>query len=255
MIEIIVLVVILAAILRWARHMFNKPQPFSKLIASLVLGFIGCALLLFYLDDGFKLRSYEEPIRLLLNVPDDVEIGSIQIGPRNAPCYKRSSYRRTTVQLSKTQFERYARIIENRSLWQPNQPPHFNARKRILKFSDDAFVWHRLPEPPWQGKQQLVWRVAQADVRRGRALCYKIEKPGSTAADSSTDHTPTYSVSGCNPRQNNRTPPGGGLVTAALDADKLRLNVEIYFDSKPDFCNNRVTKWVASTLGIQASSQ
>lgn len=38
-------------------------------------------------------------------------------------------------------------------------------------------------------------------------------------------------------------------VTAAPGSDTQRLDVTLHVDSKPDTCNNRVSKWLSATLG------
>jgi hypothetical protein len=100
------------------------------------------------------------------------------------------------------------------------------------------------------GKQQLVWNIAGAQVRRGLAQCYEFSRVERSAQATGHDGRVAYQVAACNPRARPRTPPGGARVTAALDSDKQRLDVTLHFDSKPDYCNNRVSKWLSAALGL-----
>jgi hypothetical protein len=99
------------------------------------------------------------------------------------------------------------------------------------------------------GKQQLVWSIAGAQVRRGLAQCYEFSKVEPQAQATGHDGRVAYTVAACNPRAHPQTPAGGARATAALDSDKQRLDVTLHFDSKPDTCNNRVSKWLSAALG------
>jgi hypothetical protein len=160
---------------------------------------------------------------------------------------------RRSVQFTPEQFASYVGSIHDRSIWRPVLPPHYVAEKSDVRISDDALVWQTLPEPRWMGKQQLVWSIAGAQVRRGLAQCYEFSRVEQSAqvTGQATGHDGrvAYTVAACNPRARPRTPEGGARVTAALDSDKQRLDITLHFDSKPDYCNNRVSKRLSAALG------
>jgi hypothetical protein len=220
------------------------------LAPKLLLGLIAGVAYLLYLDDAMVSHRTEETVRRLFHLPDDVEIGKIHGGHRDIPCYKQSIYRSTTVQFTPEQFARYVASIHDRSVWRPVVPPHYGAEKSNVRFPDDALAWQSLPEPPWMGKQQMVWKIAGTELRRGLAQCYEFSRVEPPAEAAGLDGRVAYTVAACNPRARPRTPAGGARVTAGLDSDTQRLNVSLHFDSKPDYCNNRVSKWLDAALGL-----
>lgn len=220
-----------------------------SLAPKLLFGLLAGVALLFYLDDALVPRRTEETVRRLFHLPDNVDL--VRHGRhRGSSCYSHSMYSRTSVQFTPDEFARYVGSIHDRSLWRPVMPPHYVAEKSSVRFSDDALVWQGFPEPPWMGKQQLVWSIGGAQVRRGLAQCYEFSRVEQSAQESGHDGRVAYSVAACNPRARPRTPAGGARVTAALDSDRQRLEVALHFDSKPDYCNNRVSKWLNAALGL-----
>ena len=219
-----------------------------KWALRLLYGFIAGIIFLFYLDDAMVSPRSEERVRQLFHLPDDVNLK--RHGRHGgASCYTHSMYSRTTVQFTPEQFARYVGSLDDRSVWRPVMPLHYVAEKSSVRFSEDALVWKNLPEPPWMGKQQLVWNIAGAQVRRGLAQCYEFSRVEQSAQATGHDGRVAYTVAACNPRARPRTPEGGARVTAALDSDKQRLEVTLHFDSKPDSCNNRVSKWLGAAIG------
>ncbi len=225
----------------------------STLVPTLLVGLFAGALFLFFLNDGMVSDRREETVRRLFHLPDDVAIGRIYGGERDPVCFKRSIQRRAWVQFTPAQFQSYVSSIHDRTIWRPVRPPHYVAEKSDFEYADDALVWRELPTPPWQGQQQLVWRIAQADVRRGLGLCYAMRRADGSAQGVAPGGKVAYEVTACNPRSRPKPPEGGGLVTAALDFDTQRLNLAYHFDSKPEYCNNRVTNWLNDVLGLKRS--
>lgn len=217
------------------------------LAPTLLLGLLAGVAYLFYLDDAMVSPRTEETVRRLFHLPDDVVVVRHGRGG-GASCYTRSTYTRTSVQFTPEQFASYVRSVHDRSVWRPVMPPHYVAEKSDVRFSDDALVWQTLPEPRWMGKQQLVWRIAGAQVRQGLAQCYEFRRAEQSDQATGHDGRVAYTVAACNPRARPQTPAGGARVTAALDSDKQRLDVTLHFDSKPDYCNNRVSKWLNAAL-------
>lgn len=228
---------------RWT----GSPRWTSKLFFAVIAG----VFYLFYLDDTMVSSRGAETVRLLLNLPDDMAIGRIRGGDKNPVCYRRSETYRTIVEFAPDQFERYVASVHDRSLWRPVVPPHYLPHKSRLQFADDAVAWEELPEPGWLGRQQLVWKVAGSGVRRGLALCYTINRVDQQAQMSAGALISHYTVTKCNARARTKTPVGGGHVAAALDFDKQQLVIAMTFGSKPDYCNNRVTKWLGAALGLE----
>lgn len=219
-----------------------------RLAPTLFFAFVAGIIFLFYLDDAMVSPRTEERVRQLFHLPEDVEL--VRHGRHGgASCYTHSMYSRTTVQFTPEQFARYVGSLHDRSVWRPVMPLHYVAEKSSVGFSDDALVWQSLPEPAWMGKQQLVWNIAGAQVRRGLAQCYEFSRVEQLAQTTGHDGRVAYSVAACNPRARPRTPAGGARVAAALDSDKQRLHVALHFASKPDYCNNRVSKWLSAALG------
>ncbi len=219
------------------------------LAPKLLLGLLAGVAFLFYLDDAMVSPRTEETVRQLFHLPYDVDL--VRHGRHGgASCYSQSMYGRASVQFTPEQFANYVGSIHDRSVWRPVMPLHYVAEKSSVSFSDDALVWHSLPEPPWMGKQQLVWKIAGAQVRRGLAQCYEFRRVDRAAQESGRDDRVAYMVAACNPRARPRAPAGGARVTAALDSDKQRLEVTLHFDSKPDYCDNRVSKWLNAALGL-----
>lgn len=225
----------------------------STLVPTLVVGLFAGALFLFLLNDGMVSDRREETVRRLFHLPDDVAVGRIHGGERDSACFKTSIQRRASVQFTPAQFQAYVASIHDRANWRPVRPPHYIAGKSQFQYAEYALVWRELPAPPWQGKQQLVWRIAGADVRRGLAQCYEFTKMDDPASGLATGSKVAYAVTACNPRARPVTPVGGGRVTAALDFDKQRLNLAYQFDSKPEYCNNRVTNWMSDVFGLKPS--
>jgi hypothetical protein len=221
------------------------------LAPKLLFGLIAGVAYLFYLDDAMVSHRTEETVRSLFHLPDDVEIGKIHGGHREIACYNQSIYRSTTVQFTPEQFAKYIASIHDRSVWRPVVPSHYVAEKSNVRFPDDAIAWQSLPEPPWTGKQQMVWKIAGTELRRGLALCYEFSRVEPPAGAAVLDGRVAYTVASCNPRARARTPAGGARVTAGLDSDRQRLNVSLHFDSKPDYCNNRLSKWLNQALGVE----
>ncbi len=217
-----------------------------------LLGLLAGVAYLFYLDDAMVSPRTEETVRQLFNLPDDVVLKRYGRGG-SASCYTHSTYTRRSVQFTPEQFASYVGSLHDRTVWRPVTPLHYVAEKSNVRFSDDALVWQALPEPPWMGKQQMVWRIAGAEVRRGLAQCYEFKRmeqsPQATEQATGHDGRVAYTVAACNPRARPQTPAGGARVTAALDSDKQRLDVTLHFDSKPDYCNNRISKWLKAALG------
>lgn len=225
----------------------------STLVPTLLVGLIAGAVFLFFLNDGMVSDRREETVRRLFHLPDDVAIGRIYGGERASVCFMRSIQRRASVQFTPAQFQAYVASIHDRAKWRPVRPPHYVAEKSDFEYADDALVWRELPTPSWQGKQQLVWRIAEADVRRGLALCYAMRRTDGSSQRLAPGGKVAYEVTACNPRARPKPPDGGGLVTAALDFDKQRLNLAYHFDSKPEHCNNRVTNWLNALFGFVAT--
>jgi hypothetical protein len=222
-----------------------------RLAPTLFFAFIGGIIFLFYLDDAMVSPRSEERVRELFHLPDDVDLK--RHGRHGgASCYTHSMYSRTTVQFTPEQFAGYVGSLDDRNVWRPVIPLHYVAEKSSVRFSDDALVWQSLPEPPWMGKQQMVWTIGGAQVRRGFAQCYEFIRVEQSAQATVHDGRVAYSVAACNPRARPRTPAGGARVTAALDSDTQQLNVSLNFDSKPDYCNNRVSKFIGAVLGLDA---
>jgi len=220
------------------------------LAPKLLLGLLAGTLGLFYLDDAMAPARSEEMVRRLFHLPEDVEVGRVHGGVKEPVCYASSVYRRTTIQFTPAQFARYVASINDHTLWRPEQPLHYSAHKSQLQFTQDALAWQELPEPKRMGKQQLVWRIANEDVRKGLAQCYDINRVDQRAQVSVENGPTAYTVTPCNAIMRSQKSAGGGRVTAALDFDRQRLNVAVHFDSKPDYCNNRVTKWLAEALDL-----
>lgn len=219
------------------------------LAPKLLFGLLAGGAYLFYLDDAMVSPRTEETVRRLFHLPDDASLK--RYGLRGGTsCYSRSAYVRRSVQFTPEQFARYVASTYDRSVWRPVMPPHYVEEKSSVRFSDDALAWQSLPEPQWMGKQQLVWKIAGAEVRRGLAQCYEFSRVEQSAQATGHDGRVAYTVAACNPRARPRTPAGGARMTAALDSDKQQLNVTLHFDSKPDYCNNRVSKWLQAALGI-----
>lgn len=220
-----------------------------RLAPKLFYAFIACIIFLFYLDDAMVSPRTEERVRQLFHLPDDVDLK--RYGRHGgASCYTHSMYSRRTVQFTPEQFATYVGSIHDPSIWRPVMPLHYVAEKSSVSFSDDALVWQNLPEPPWMGKQQMVWSIAGTQVRRGLAQCYEFRRVEASDQATGDDGRVAYTVAACNPRARPRTPPGGARVTAALDSDTQRLDVTLHFDSKPDYCNNRVSSFLGRALGL-----
>lgn len=223
-----------------------------KWAPKLFYGFIAGIVLLVYLDDAMVSSRAEETVRAVFNLPDDVKVERVHGGDKNPVCYRKSVHHSTTVQFTPDQFARYVAELHDRDVWHPVLPPHYLAQKSRLKFSDDALVWQELPEPKWIGKQQLVWRISGRDVRRGFALCYAVDRVDRQAQASADANVKTFTVTQCNPRSRTKIPAGGAHVAGALDFDKQRLAIAMTFDSKPDYCNNRVSDFLGAALGLEA---
>lgn len=230
------------------RRRLGKP----RLAPILFYGFVAAAAGLFYLDDAMVSSQSGKTVRMLLNLPDDVRIGQVRGGDKNPVCYRKSVRYITTVEFTPDQLERYLATMADPAVWRPAVPPHYISHKSRLEFASDALTWQELPEPGWTGSQQLVWRIAGRDVRRGLALCYALTPADRQEPAAGGPEPKTLSVTPCNARSRIKTPAGGGLVVAALDTDQRRLAVAIDFDSKPDYCNNRVSGALAAALGIDA---
>lgn len=129
-------------------------------------------------------------------------------------------------------------------------PPHYLPHKSRLQFAGDAVAWQAVPEPGWLGRQQGVWRIAGSDVRRGLAQCYTFNRGERQARAPAGAATSIFSVTPCNARARTVIPVGAGHVAAALDFEKQQLAIAINFDSKPDYCNNRVSNLPGAVLGL-----
>jgi hypothetical protein len=249
----LVIIAFIATLLALSKLASLETRRFGapRLAPMLFFAFIGGIIFLFYLDDAMVSPRSEERVRELFHLPDSVDLK--RHGRHGgASCYTHSMYSRATVQFTPEQFATYVGSIHDRSVWRPVIPLHYVAEKSSVRFSDDALVWQSLPEPPWMGKQQLVWNIAGAQVRRGLAQCYEFSRVEQSAQATGDDGRVAYTVAACNPRARPRTPAGGARVTAALDSDKQQLNVTLHFDSKPDYCNNRVSKFIGAALGLDA---
>jgi hypothetical protein len=134
-------------------------------------------------------------------------------------------------------------------------PPHYVPEKSRVHFSDDALKWQSLPEPRWVGGQQLVWSIAGEQVRRGLAQCYVFSRVATPDQAAGHDGRVIYTVAACNPLAHPQTPEGGAHVTAALDTDTQRLHVAWRFRSKPDYCSNRVSKWLNAAFGPRLNAE
>lgn len=220
-----------------------------KLAPKLLLGLLAGVVYVFYLDDAMAPPSTNDTVRRLFHLPDDVTL--VRHGRYGAAsCYSTSMNTRRSVHFTPEQYAKYVGSIHDPSVWRPVMPPHYVAEKSSVRFSDDALVWQTFPEPPWLDKQQLVWSIAGAQVRRGLAQCYEFTREQTPAQANGHDGRTAYAATACNPRARPRTPAGGARVTAALDSDTQRLDVTLHFDSKPDYCNNRVSQWLQAALGI-----
>ncbi len=220
------------------------------LAPKLLLGLIAAVAFLFYLDDAMVSPRTEETVRRLFHLPDDVVLKRYGRSG-GASCYTHSTYARRSVQFTPEQFASYVASIQDQGVWRPVVPPHYVVEKSSVRFSDDALAWQSLPEPPWMGKQQMVWTVAGEQVRRGLAQCYEFSRVEPPAGTAGLDGRVAYTVAACNPRARPRTPAGGARVTAALDSDTRQLNVSLHFDSKADYCNNRVSRWLDEAFGLE----
>jgi hypothetical protein len=221
----------------------------ATLAPKLLLGLFAGVLGLFYLDGAMVFDRTPETVRQLFHLPDDVEVGRINGGDRQPICFKDSLHRRASVQFTPGQFASYVATVHDHDIWRPVLPPHYDAHNSRLHVAGRALAWQDLPEPRWMGKQQLVWRIANEDVRRGLVLCYNItwgEQHAQNAADAAGTE---YVFTPCNARKPGIPPAGGGRVTAALDFDKERLNVALHFDGKAAYCNNRVSNWLGAVRG------
>lgn len=220
-----------------------------KLAPKLLLGLLAGVAFLFYLDDAIIYPRAGETVRRLFHLPDDVNLVRYGRGGRPS-CYTDSTYIRRSIQFTPEQFASYVGSVHDRDLWRPIIPPQYTQEKSTVQFSDDALVWQSLPEPPWMGGQQMVWNIAGAEVRRGLAQCYAFSRVEKSAESIGTDGRVAYTVAACNPRARQRAPEGGARVVAALDSDRQLLNVILQFDSKPDYCDNRLSRWLDATLGV-----
>lgn len=247
---VIVAMMVASACLNPLAGMEKRATGAVTLAPKLLLGLLAGALGLFYLDDAMAPARSEEMVRRLFHLPEDVEVGRVHGGVKEPVCYASSVYRRTTIQFTPAQFARYVASINDPNLWRPEQPLHYSAHKSRLQFTQDALAWQELPEPKRMGKQQLVWKIASEDVRTGLAQCYDINRVDERARVSVEDGPAAYTVTRCDAIMRSKTPVAGGRVTAALDFDRQRLNVAVHFNSKPDYCNNRITKWLAAALGL-----
>jgi hypothetical protein len=230
----------------------TRKRAGSKLVSTLFVGLIPGGIFLYYLDDGFVSDRAEDTVRQLFHVPNDVSVGRILGRGKQSTCHTNSFYRQARVQFSPEQFETYLASVHDQTLWRPVQPPHYSTTMNQLIFAGDALAWQELPEPLWMGDQQLVWKVANEQVRRGLAQCYDIKLQDQHLQPSAGHDVWSYSVTQCNPRQRPTVSRLGGRVTAALDFDKQRLNIVLHFASKPNSCNNRVTWWLRDALGFVA---
>ncbi|MCP1337815.1 hypothetical protein [Futiania mangrovi] len=237
-------VVALSFLAEWETRTAGRVAVAPKLLLGLFGGVVG----LFYLDGAMVSSRGADTVRLLFRLPDDVALGRIYGGSKEPVCYRRAVSYRTTVEFTPDQFARYVALVDDRSVWRPVNPPHYLADRSHLQFSDDALAWQELPEPGWSGRQQLVWNIAGTGVRRGVALCQSIDRVDRQAPAEAV--TSIFSVTPCNARARPRIPPGGGRVAAALDFDKQKLTIDITFDSKPDYCNNRISNWLGAALGL-----
>ena len=248
--QILVVPGFVAAVLALSRlaAMERRRLGAARLAPTLFCGFAAAAAGLFYLDDAMMSDRREETVRVLFNLPEDVGAGKVLSGDRNPVCYRKSVQYTTTVGFTSEQMERYLDSIADPDVWRPVSPPHYLAERSRLQFLDGALAWQELPEPGWTGSQQLVWRIAGRDVRQGLALCYAIHPAGRQEAGDPGAWQ--FSAAPCNARSRPDVPPGGGLVVAALDVGKRQMAVAINFDGKPDYCRNRISRWLASALRL-----
>ncbi len=228
----------------------GRARPLSGLLLyPLLLGI----LYLFYLDgamDGDRGNAF---MRQQLNIPADVSINTLNGGKKHSVCYSNAAFYRTSAQFSPEQFTRYAAATAEREIWRPFTPAHFDFDGSRYSFADEALQWRDLPAPPYYGSQQMVYKIAGEDVRRGRAFCYDITPLPNAAAAAVHEGATAYSVTACNAIRRSKTPSGGGQLKAVLDFDKQRLVIAMHFDGKAAYCNNRVTKWLNERLGLDAN--
>jgi hypothetical protein len=222
--------------------------------AMIVFGLLGSSGYFLYADDAFVRPRTDETVRQLFHLPDDVALKR-NTNKQGIPCYGQSSSAKRSVQFTPEQFANYVALTEDRSRWRPVVPPHYVPEKSHVHFSDDALKWQSIPEPRWIGEQQMVWDIAGMQLRRGLAQCYEFNKVATPDQAPGKDGRVTYAVTACNPLEHPGIPKGGALVTAALDADTQRLSVLLQFRSKPDYCKNRVSKWLSATFGPRLKAE
>lgn len=222
--------------------------------AMLLFGLLSSAGYLLYLDDAFTGPRTDETVRQLFLLPDEVSL-SRRTNKQGITCYQQSRSDRRTVQFTPEQFANYVALAEDRSRWRPVVPPHYVPEKSRVHFSDDALKWQSIPAPQWMGGQRLAWSIAGKQVVRGLAQCYEFSRAATPDAGAGHDGRVTYTVAACNPLALPHTPAGGARVTAALDPDTQRLHVALRFNSKPDYCNNRVSKWLSAAFGTRLNAE
>ncbi len=218
----------------------------------LLLMFAGIIYIL-YLDDVMTADRGREIVRQQLHIPADVQIERLNRGQKISVCHKRGAIYRARVRFTPEQYEQYLAAITDWDTWHPEVPVHYNAEQSSFSFSSDALQWRKLPAPRYYGKQQLVWRIAGNDIRRGLAFCYDVNQQAGNPPPTMQDRTLVYSVVPCDARTRKKVPSGGGRLKAALDSDKQQLYVGIQLDSKPAYCKNRVTKWVGERLALDTN--
>ena len=217
----------------------------GKFTGYLALALFFGTLAFFYFDGVMTSDRAAQIIRQQLRLPDDVALSSIQGGNKVPVCFRKSVKYRTSAKFSDVQFKDYLASLENHGLWRPQPPAHYDVEHTTFRFAEDALQWRELPVPGFIGKQQLVWRIANADVRRGWSLCYDLIRD-TRASTPAVEH---FTVTACDARTRKAISPGGGRVAAALDFDKRRLNIAMHFDSKAHYCRHRVTDAVNRLLG------
>lgn len=218
----------------------------GKFTGYLALALFFGTLAFFYFDGVMTSDRAAQIIRQQLRLPDDVALSSIQGGNKIPVCFRKSVNYQTSAKFSDVQFNDYLASLEDQSLWRPQPPAHYDVEHTTFRFAEDALQWRELPVPGFIGKQQLVWRIANADVRRGWSLCYDIV-PDITGSSAAAEH---FAVTACDARTRKAIPTGGGRVAAALDFDKRRLNVAMHFDSKAHYCTHPVTDAVNALFGL-----
>ena len=248
--ETVVLTLVAVAALSLATILFAG--RFKRLSGLALLALPGSLGALFYLDDAFVADRGAQTIRSYFHLPEDVEIGRLQRSPHKTPvCYRAYTRYQASVEFTEAQVERFVASTHQPPIWQPILTEHFGAKASEFVFADNAFEWRELPAPRFLGKQQLVWRVAGRDVRRGWSSCQEIRPLDEVGQAGGAIR---YSVTGCDARRRDNSPKGGGHIEAAIDTDARRLNVTVYLGSKAAYCRNRMKTSLRRVLGLEPRS-